>query len=100
MRRIKDNHGQVHYGCPADGYKTLCGCDAFNLEQTMFDPPEREPWQETTERVTCPNCAKVVCAVRNEPYNTQVADIDDTTLDTGIMAAVQTDGPVEATKKE
>ncbi len=100
MRRIKDGKGQVHYGCPADGYRTLCGCDAFDTTQTMFDPPEQEPWQETTDRVNCPNCAKVVCAVRNEPYNTLVAEIDGPALDTGIWAAVKGDGPVEATKEE
>lgn len=100
MRRIKDIHGQVHYGCPADYHKTLCGCRAFDIAHTMFDTPEREPWLETTERVTCPDCAKVVCAVRNEPYNTLVADIDYTTLETGITAAVQADGPVETTKEK
>lgn len=92
MRRVKDRRGVVHYGNPADQMRTLCAADAFDIQQTMFDPPEQEPWQETDDRVTCKDCAKVVCAIRNEPYNTLVADIDDATLDTGIYEAVKPDG--------
>lgn len=96
MTRIKDtNTGLVHYVCPAHGGHTLCartgGTDLLGNFVKLGEP--------TAERVTCPDCAKVVCAIRNEPYNTLVADIDDATLDTGIWAAVQGDGPVETTRE-
>lgn len=43
MRRLKDKSGVVHYGNPADGYRTLCALDAFDIDQSLFNPPEREP---------------------------------------------------------
>lgn len=102
MRRIKDENGVVHYGCPATRAATLCGkpagivvTDIVTDKDTLF-----KALQETTERVTCPNCAKVVCAVRNEPYNTLVADIDGPAFYTGIVTASQADGPAETTKGE
>jgi len=94
MTRIKGHQGVVHYRHPAKPYMTLCGACAENKHPDFFRD-EYVPWPEAAERVTCPNCAKVVCAVRNEPYNTLVTDIDEATLDRGIYAAVQPDGPVQ-----
>jgi len=93
MTRMKSERGVVHYRCPANTRLTLCGEPAGQRISDLFGGEYRE-WPLTTERVTCPDCAKVICACRNEPYNTLNAEVEDATMMRGIYAAVQPDGPV------
>lgn len=90
MTRIVDTNGVVHFVNPAHSGHTLCcrtaGADLFG----EFKPLGKE----TSDQVNCPNCAKVVCAIRNEPYNTLVAEVEDKTMMLGVYSAVEPDGPV------
>jgi len=90
MTRIKDAGGVVHFVNPAHAGHTLCcrtdGADLFGELKPLG--------KETSDPVNCPNCAKVVCAIRNETYNTLVAEVEDRTMMLGVYSAVEPDGAV------
>lgn len=73
MTRIRGVNGEVHFRNPANAFRTLCGKDASALE--------------TSEQVDCEKCAKVYCAIKNEPWNS----VQDEAMDKGIMEAVKED---------
>lgn len=92
MRRVKDpESGIVHFTCPSTLGMTLCAHEAGKKTDDLFSPTCK-PWKETADLVNCPDCAKVYCAVKNEPWNTHQT-FEDETLDVGMYAAVEKDGP-------
>jgi len=99
MRRVKDAETNiVHFTCPSTLGMTLCAHPAGVKMDDLFNPSFKG-WPETEEVVTCKDCAKVYCSVKNEPWNTQ-APFEDETLEAGIFAAVGKDGPVCEKKEE
>lgn len=88
-RIINQMEGVVHFRNPAADDRTLCGRDAAFYEMTLLSP-HRRSFDETTKRVNCPGCAKVYCAVKNEPWNTQ-EPFEDEVLDRGIHDAFEPD---------
>jgi len=94
MTRIKDCNGVVHFRHVCNTDLCLCGKNSFEPDPEMLIPDEIKVYKETSDPVNCPNCAKVVCAIRNEPYNTLVAEVEDKTMMLGVYSAVEPDGPV------
>jgi len=94
MTRI-EHDGVTHYRCPDNPGLTLCGIRADNRTEDLFGKVTVSIWPMSFVRVNCPDCAKVICACRNEPYNTLVAEVEDNTMMRGIYAAVEVDGPVK-----
>lgn len=92
MTRMKAPDGTVHFGNPAHHLRTLCAVKAEDIAVTLLGA-ERTAWPVTVERVTCPNCAKVYCAVKNQPWNA-LGPFTEDALERGIYAAVQPDGPL------
>jgi len=95
MTRVEDDRGLVHFRNPARPDYALCGAMAGNVTIDIFGKATPTPWKLTTKRVNCTDCAKVVCAIRNTPYNALDAAIDDDTLMRGIYAAAEPDGRVK-----
>ena len=89
MTRIVGKDGVVHFRNPAEPSKTLCGEWAHKLNVDLLGS-HTEVWTETTAPVTCPKCARVYCAVKNELWNA----VEDGAMDVGIMDAVKPDGEV------
>lgn len=80
MKRV-ERYGTVHFRHPVRDRYALCG---ESLGRDLLD----EGATETKDRVNCPKCAKVYCAVKNEPWNTQ-GPFEKQTLCDGIHAAVK-----------
>lgn len=89
MTRIKDGNGVVHFRNPGNREMTLCGQTAVsNGEVGLFgDNAEAKPFNESKDIVICLLCAKVYCAVKNEPWNS----VEDTAMDFGMYEAVKDD---------
>lgn len=91
MTRIYDNVATgkpvVHFRNPAERDHTLCGQLARHFD--LLGLPQ--PYKETSEPVTCPHCAKVYCAVKNEPW----PSVEGAAMDIGMYEAVKEDGGVK-----
>lgn len=95
MTRVRCQDGIVHFRNPVNPVQTLCGFQQTGtVKNNLFLGRECEFFPEASDRVNCPDCARVVCAVRNEPYNTIVSSVTDKALDQGIFDAVKPDGKV------
>jgi len=81
MKRMTDPHGKVHFvganGC------TLCGVEHMTRTEDLFTV-QGANWPETTSPVTCPDCARLYCAVKNAPW----PEVNGDVLDRAIYAAV------------
>lgn len=94
LTRVRDvSTGVVHFNCPSDVRYTLCARPNGEKINDLFGGTYKS-WPTTSERVTCHDCAKVVCKIRNEPYNTLDDAFDDETMVRGIYAAAEPDGRV------
>lgn len=89
MKRVKGISGIIHFRNPAAPSRCLCGAEAVSSVDGLFGT-EREGFQETTEQVTCLNCAKVYAQVKDEPWRA----IDRRVMMCGCLHAVGEDGPV------
>lgn len=85
VRVMDTDSGLVHFVNPANAGFTLCartkGTDLLGKRLPIG--------RLTSDLVTCPDCAKVVCAIRNEPYNTLESSFDETVFENGIYDAVK-----------
>ena len=95
-RIVEKNTGYVHFRNPADDLMTLCGESARDREQDLLGSVLGKQMKETSEAVTCPKCAKVYCAVKNEPW----PSVDDAAMDEGIYSAVQPDTKGEDNERD
>lgn len=97
MTRIIDKQtGRVHFRNPSDDRRTLCGETALDREQDLLGCVFGKPMKETSESVNCPKCAKVYCAVKNEPW----PSVDDAAMNEGVYAAVQPDTKGEENERD
>jgi len=82
MERVKDNDGAVHF--VGVHKKTLCGrvheCNDL-LGRTFI------LWKKTSLPITCPDCAKLYCRIKNTPWN----EVDDAAMDRAMFDAVKPD---------
>lgn len=80
MTRVKDPYSSVHFvganGC------TMCG--VLTTEPDLTGHP-LELMRETCEAVTCPDCARLYCQVKNAPCN----EVDGPTLERATYDAVK-----------
>lgn len=97
MTRIIDKQtGRVHLRNPADDRQALCGETVREREQDLLWCVFGKPMKETSESVNCPKCAKVYCAVKNEPC----PSVNDAAMNEGIYAAVQPDTKGEENERD
>lgn len=82
MKRIKGNDGFVHF---STGSKmALCGYQSRDLLGNC------ESMKMTGDPVTCPDCARIFCQIKNSPLN----EVESNVLEVATYAAVGVDvGP-------
>lgn len=85
MKRVSDSFGVVHF--KGNGDATLCGThdsvkDLFGVEIA------KRSMRPTHDPVTCPDCARLYCEVKNAPWNEVEANI----LERATFDAVIEDG--------
>lgn len=73
MKRKKNHHGTVHFAGAHD--RTLCGELTFDLD---FTGHRIDTMTDTGAVVTCPDCARLYCQVKDAPWNE---------LDAGVLSA-------------
>jgi len=86
MERVKDNDGKVHFRGVCQ--KTICGrvtdCKDL-LGKPLF------AMSNTGKPVTCPDCAKLYCRIKNTPWN----EVDDAAMDKAMYDAVKLDDEMD-----
>jgi len=88
VKRVLERGQDVHFAHPGNPALTLCG-RCLGPVDLLGNPLADLQMQETAERVNCVECARTVCAIRNEPYNTLKDETDERTAMQGIYAAIQ-----------
>ena len=90
MTRIIDFNGTVHFR----GTRNSTLCALPDSEPNLIG--ERTPiMHEVPDPVTCPDCAKLYCQIKNSPWN----EVEDATMDKAIYDAVKPDGSTEKAEK-
>ena len=81
MKRIKDGSRVVHFvGCSLP--YTLCGKDIGTRQADLFTGEGLTAVPETSAPVTCHDCAKLYCQIKNAPWN----EVDDKAMEIGMFA--------------
>lgn len=77
MKRIIDFNGDIHFN--GAHYHTLCGLP--NSEPNLLG---ERTWlmHEVSEPVTCPECAKLYCQIKNAPWN----EVSDGAMENGMYS--------------
>lgn len=79
MTRTVDPNGKVHFdganGC------TLCGISRDVVTEDLIGVTHAQ-MPETSAPVTCPDCARLYCAIKNAPWH----EVADAAMDHGIDA--------------
>lgn len=79
MTRTVDPNGKVHFiganGC------TLCGISRDVVTEDLIGVTHTQ-MPETSAPVTCPDCARLYCAIKNAPWH----EVADAAMDHGMAA--------------
>ena len=80
MKRVIDFNGVIHFA----GARNSTLCALPDSEPNLLGD-RTKLMHEVSEPVTCPECAKLYCQIKNAPWN----EVNDDAMDGAIFAAVE-----------